>query len=254
MPGRRLGIAAVAGIALIHALLPAQSLDEFHLPAKSAFPAAMPRYPNVWFYVDARLAPSFQSAIKLVTEKLSVTLRAPQYYPPFDNPEGCDHEVRIEHLQSWIDPAHFNLAHAHAFHMRYYYTPLARAEMRETSLKRNGVARSFLRFAASAHYEVEHANPNHADVEICPICGRTGEYSAEKGNLVERVHDPLGLELVLTGTIRGQPVRCEDFEARAVGSVQNMNDQYRISTLIIPARAKDQNTLRIGIVLIEPKR
>jgi len=149
MPARRPGIAALAGMALMHAFLPAQSLDEFHLPAKSAFPAAMPRYPNVWFYVDARLAPSYESAIKLVTEKLSATLRAPQYYPPFDNPEGCDHEVRIEHLQSWIDPAHFKLTHAHAFHMRYYYTPLARPGMRETSLNRNGVARSFFRFAAS---------------------------------------------------------------------------------------------------------
>ncbi|MBO0858805.1 MAG: hypothetical protein J2P21_10110 [Chloracidobacterium sp.] len=31
--------------------------------------------------------------------------------------------------------------------------------------------RTFFRFGASAHYEVEHSNPNHADVEICPICG-----------------------------------------------------------------------------------
>src|SRR2546428_4368734 len=61
--------------------------------------------------------------------------------------------------------------------------------------------RAFYRFAASVHYEVGHANPNHADVEVCPICGRTGEYAGVAGNLVERVHDPLGLELLLCGTI-----------------------------------------------------
>ncbi len=62
------------------------------------------------------------------------------------------------------------------------------------------------RAAASVHYEVEHANPLHADAEICPICGRTGVYADREGNLVERVHDPLGLELLLWGTIRGEPI------------------------------------------------
>jgi hypothetical protein len=247
------GMAVLAGAVLLHAQIPAQTIDEFRLPAKSVFPAAMPRYPNVWFYIDAKLAPSYKAAVKLVTERVSATMRAPEYYPPFDNPEGCDHEIRIEHLQSWIDAAHPTLKHAHAFHMRYYYSALAGPELQRIRVGGPGAARDFYRFAASAHYEVEHANPNHADVEICPICGRTGEYAAEKGNLVERVHDPLGLELALSGEIRGQLVRFEDFEGRAVGSLKNMNDQFRISTLIFPAQGKDQNTLRIGIVLIEPK-
>ena len=29
------------------------SIADFHLPPKSVFSAAMPRYPNVWFYLDA---------------------------------------------------------------------------------------------------------------------------------------------------------------------------------------------------------
>ena len=41
-------------------------------------------------------------------------MHLPEYYPPFDNPEGCDFEVRVEHLQPWIDPAHRSLQHAHA--------------------------------------------------------------------------------------------------------------------------------------------
>ena len=70
------------------------------------------------------------------------------------------------------------------------------------------------------HYEVEHFNPSHADVESCPICGRTGEYAALEGNMVEQAHDPLGLELLLTGKIRGEVVRFEDWERRPVGSVR----------------------------------
>ena len=59
--------------------------------------------------------------------------------------------------------------------MRYYHSALATQKLQEVVLKTAGGDRDFYRVAASAHYEVEHTNPNHADVEICPICGRTGE-------------------------------------------------------------------------------
>lgn len=42
--------------------------------------------------------------------------------------------------------------------------------------------REFFRVAASGHYEVEHTNPNHAGVESCPICGRTGAYQDLTGD------------------------------------------------------------------------
>src|SRR5687767_6015744 len=144
-------------------LLTAQSIDDFRLPPKSVFDPSMPRYPNVWFYVDTSIAPSYDAAVKLVTSRLREAMRLPEFYPPFDNPEACDFEVRVEHLQPWIDPAHGSLQHAHAFHMRYYYKPLIAAGL-EKVVFRN---RAFYRFAASVHYEVGHANPNHADVEVC---------------------------------------------------------------------------------------
>jgi hypothetical protein len=78
--------------------------------------------------------------------------------------------------------------------------------------------------AASAHSEVEHTNPNHADVEICPICGRTGEYEGLRGNLVELVHDPLGLELLMDGTIRNQVVRFEH-DQRDVAGIRAVRDR-----------------------------
>src|SRR5262245_66121633 len=116
------------------------------------------------------------------------------------------------------------MQHSHAFHMRYYYSALARQKLDQVRLKTLNGERLFYRVAASAHYEVEHTNPNHADVEICPICGRTGEYEALRGNLVELVHDPLGVELLMNGTIRNQVVRFED-DQRDVAGIAAIRDR-----------------------------
>ena len=43
---------------------------------------------------------------------------------PFDNPEGCDSDFRLEHLQPWETREHRALQHSHAFHLRYYHTAL----------------------------------------------------------------------------------------------------------------------------------
>jgi hypothetical protein len=203
----------------------------------------MPRYPNLWFYVEAGQAASYEAAVKRVTGHLSRSMRMREYYGPFDNPEGCDFEGRIEHLQPWADRAHRALQHSHAFHIRYYYSALERRGLHRVRLDDG---RDYWRFAASAHYEVEHTNPNHADVEGCPICGRTGEYARYTGNLVEVAHDPLGLELVLTGKIRGQVVKHEDFEQR---EIQGMG---RLGTYQVVDGGGDRNTLRIGVVFTSP--
>ena len=231
----------------------ADSLDVFQLPPKSVFDKAMPRYPNVWFLVDTALASSYDASVKLVTGNLRTAMRLTESYGPFSNPEGCDFEVLLEHLQPWELRQHRALQHSHAFHMRYYYSALARQNLQVIKLKRSGEERTFYRFGASAHYEVEHTNPNHADVEICPICGRTGEYSDLKGNLVELVHDPLGLELLMTGKIRGQVVKFEDWEKREVGSVMGLKEKFSVQQFSFPAQTQDKNTLRIGVILISPK-
>ena len=231
-----------------------QSIDNFQLPPKGVFDRTMPRYPNVWFHVDAALASSYRDAVKLVTDGLRDSMRLREYFPPFDNPEGCDFEARIEHLQPWEDRKVRALQHAHAFHMRYYYAALAAQQLERVELKTNAGRRTFYRFAASVHYEVEHSNPNHADVEACPICGRTGEYGGRAGNLVELVHDPLGLELLLSGTIRGERVRFEDYGQRDVGSIAALGDKLSVDTLVLPGMTTDRNTLRIGTVVITPRR
>ena len=233
--------------------LGALSLSEFQLPPKSAFDKTMPRYPNVWFYVDASLARSYEEAVKLVTEHLRNAMRLREFYGPFDNAEGCDFEVRLEHLQPWEQRERRALQHSHAFHMRYYYTSLARQKLDRVKISGPGGERDFFRFAASVHYEVEHTNPNHSDVERCPICGRTGEFRELKGNLVELVHDPLGLELVMTGKIRGETVRFEDWDLREVGSIASLKSTFALQNFIFPAQTGDRNTFRIGVVVLSPK-
>jgi hypothetical protein len=246
------------GIVLLWAALIAGRADaelpaEFQLPPKSVFPAAMPRYPNAWFYVDAALAASHSDAVKLVTTELRQAMHLPEYFPPFDNPEGCDFEVRIDHLQPWIDKAQRTLQHAHSFHMRYYYTALTGAGLGKVKMEWRGKQRQFYRFAASVHYEVEHGNPHHADVEACPICGRTGEYAGLKGNLVEQAHDPIGLELLLTGRVRGEEVRFEDWERKPVGGVGRLENRFRVSTPVFPGQTEGRNTLKLGMIVIESK-
>ena len=213
----------------------------------------MPRYPNVWFYIDASLAASYDSAVKLVTDRLREAMQLREYFGPFSNPEGCDFESRLEHLQPWEDRAARALQHAHAFHMRYYYSALAKQKLEKVDLTTTKGRRSFYRFAASVHYEVEHTNPNHADVELCPICGRTGEYSSQRGNLVELVHDPLGLELLLTGRIRGELVRFDHYDQRAVGSVESLGAELALDHATFPGLTDNRNTLRIGVVVLGPK-
>jgi len=229
------------------------TLDDFQLPPKSTFDKTMPRYPNLWFYIDVSLARSYEDAVKLVTGHLRQGMRLREFYGPFDNPEGCDFEARLEHLQPWEQREHRALQHSHAFHMRYYYSSLAGTKLDRVKLRAAGVERDFFRFAASVHYEVEHSNPNHADVEICPICGRTGDYSQLKGNLVELVHDPLGLELVMTGKIRGETVRFEDWDQREVGSVASLKSFFDLNNFIFPAQTGERNTLRIGVVVLSPR-
>jgi hypothetical protein len=228
------------------------AFDDFHLPPKSVFDPSMPRYPNVWFYVDASLANSYESAVRLVTGNLRTAMRLQEFFGPFSNPEGCDFEVRLEHLQPWEVREHRALQHSHAFHMRYYYSSLAKQKLERVNLRTPTGEHAFYRLAASAHYEVEHTNPNHADVEICPICGRTGEYRDLKGNLVELVHDPLGLELLLTGTIRGEVVRFEELEQREVGGISELKKKFSLRQFVFPAQSGDKNTLRIGVVVIAP--
>ena len=230
-------------------VVPGASIETFQLPPRQVFDAAMPRYPNVWFYLDATLVPSYEAAVRLVAEELRGPMRLREYPK---TSEGGDFEVRLEHLQPWEVPEHRALQHSHAFHMRYYHSALSRHQLDRVLLPTASGPRPFYRIAASAHYEVEHTNPHHADVELCPHCGRTGAYAAQQGSLVENVHDPLGLELLFDGTIRGGEIRFEDDQPQPFGGVGLLRDRYTIERRVFEAASGDRNTLRVGVLVIAP--
>ena len=67
-------------------LVDAASLDDFQLPPKTVFDRAMPRYPNVWFYVDASVADSQAAAMRLVAEQVRAAMRVRESHGPCSNP------------------------------------------------------------------------------------------------------------------------------------------------------------------------
>lgn len=205
----------------------------------------MPRYPNLWFDVHPKLALNYSRAVDVVTGALRAVMGLVENRGTLANAEGCDFEAVIEHLQPWRgdDP---RLQHAHAFHIRYYYTALENAGAHRVDHR----GTRYWRVAASAHYEVEHTNPNHADVESCPICGPTGEYAAEQGNLVERVHDPLGLELAVRGTIRARMVRHYTGQVvRGIAAFSRLRPQVAVFS---PADST-MNTQKIAVIRLRPR-
>jgi hypothetical protein len=165
------------------------------LPPAAIFKPETPRYPNVWFYAAESEFESYPAFI----ESLARRFQTGGYTDDMASlNEGADLALSIENLQPWTPVS--RLSHSHAIHVRFFWKRLLAHQSHRV---RFGASGSFhWRVAASVHYEVEHPNPLHADVEVCPICGRTGAYAGKEGSLVERVHDPLGLELLLWGTVR----------------------------------------------------
>jgi tetratricopeptide (TPR) repeat protein len=169
------------------------------LPPARIFKPETPRYPNVWFYAPVTDFPTLDAYVGWLQSRFEA---AGYSSDAVSLNEGADIALSIEHLQPWTSVE--RLSHSHALHIRFFWKRLQQSALEQAPF---GSARTMhWRVAASIHYEVEHANPLHADVEVCPVCGRTGAYAAKTGSLVEHVHDPLGLELLLFGTVRGEHI------------------------------------------------
>lgn len=56
----------------------------------------------------------------------------------------------------------------------------------------------------------------------------------------------------MTGKIRGETVRFEDWEQREVGSIASLKSTFALQQFIFPAHSDDRNTLRIGVVVLSP--
>jgi hypothetical protein len=211
----------------------------FVLPPRAVFEP--PQYPNVWLYVDERLAASQDAAVRWLTGWLRDRCGIVDDFGRFKAPEASDAQARLGRVQPWRHPADPGLSHAHDLHVRYYHVAL-----RQRGEDRAG---SCFRFAASAHYEVEDEHPRHPYIDDCGICGRTGEY-AGAADLFTDVHEPLGLELLLHGTVRGVTVARAD-GSPAVG-LATLGREHDVSIERQTPDRPDMNVAALAIVVIRP--
>lgn len=221
----------------------------FHLPPRSVFEP--PSYPNAWFYVHERVAPSQPEAVMLVTGWLRDHCGIVNDFGRFKPPEASDSQARLAGLQPWRgapDPAQ---NHAHDLHIRYYYVALRQTQQDRAAIDGSQTrgAGPYYRFAASVHYEVEDEHPLHPYIDECPHCGRTGDYAGTE-DLFAGVHEPLGLELLLYGTIRGQQVARRD--GRPVGGITTMQRSLTPTIHRLRPDKPDMNVLALAAVVITP--
>ena len=199
--------------------MPRLAARDADLPPRDIFPGEMPRYPNVWFFVPTTLAlrGEYQYALRLLDRFLDECLELrDSFHDDVRNPnlrrligdpgEGSDYQARIGPLARWPG-AEGAPAHDHQLHARFYVSPLARAGLTRATFSMAGGIRECFCIPASVHFEVATEEPTHPYVDACPVCGLTGEYAFEidprSQDYCLKVHDPLGVEFLLHGTVRG---------------------------------------------------
>jgi hypothetical protein len=211
------------------------------LPPRSIFPPEMPRYPNVWFFVDREVAlrGQYQYALRFLIGILEKRLewkddfvediQNHNLYHLLSKPgEGSDFQARVGPVQRFESKQHPERSHWHQGHARFYCSPLLEAGMETITVSLDGEERDFFLFPASVHYEVATEEPLHPYEDSCPFCGITGEYDLpvdpNSQDYCIKIHDPLGLELLLYGTIRGRRVNLQN--GSPVHSISDLAESY----------------------------
>ncbi len=222
---------------------PAGRLD---LPPRSVFEP--PSYPNVWFYVHERIAASHDAAVRFVTGWLRDHCGITDDFGHWKPPEASDSQGRVGGLQPWEGGADPAFHHAHDLHIRYYYVALRQTGTEWAAVDGAGSpAGRYARFAGSVHYEVADEHPLHPYIDDCPYCGRTGAY-AQAADLFAGAHEPLGLELLLHGTIRGDRVTRP--AGRPVGGIERMQETHAVRIIKLHPERPDMNITDLAVVLI----
>jgi hypothetical protein len=217
------------------------------LPPRAVFEP--PSYPNVWLHVHERLAASQKDAVAWLTGWLAEHVGLVDDFGRFKPPEASDGQARLAHLQPWTEAPDPALAHAHDLHIRYYHVALRQREADRVELDAFGTRQRYYRFAASVHYEVEDEHPRHPYIDECAWCGRTGAY-AGAADLFASVHEPLGLELLLEGTVRGQPVARPD--GRPMVGLAALGRSHALEVRRLAPARPDQNVVALAVVAIAP--
>jgi len=217
------------------------------LPPRAVFEP--PSYPNVWFHVHEELAASQADAVSWLTGWLAEHCGLVDDFARFKAPEASDGQARLGHVQPWTEAPDPALAHAHDLHIRYYHVALRQRREDRVDLDAFGARHGYYRFAASVHYEVEDEHPRHPYIDECLWCGRTGPYAAA-ADLFAGVHEPLGLELLLEGTVRGHRVARPD--GRPVPGVTALRQSHAVEVQRLAPTRADMNVVALAVVVVAP--
>jgi hypothetical protein len=218
-------------------------------PPKSSFEP--PRYPNAWLYVSENIAPIYRDAAVFVRDSLMKYVGFEDFPTPRTNSECADGQQRVHHLQHVTglpDPAR---DHYHDLHIRYYFTHLPPRQQHRITVEMEGRNHTCWRLPTSVHYEPEPEHPGHPYIDECPICGVISPYDLP-GDRCEKSHDPLGLELLFYGAVRGRPIQRAD--GRPVGGLKTIAADFDVRLSIQDPTVPDMNTLHIGVAIIVPRR
>ena len=218
-------------------------------PPKKSFEP--PRYPNAWLYVATSLVPTYGESMIFVRECLEKYVGFEATLSPSTNLECSDGQRRVHHIQPVTGLLNRARDHYHDLHIRFYFRQLPPRNQHRVTVDADGSPREFWRLATSVHYEPEPENPHHPYIDECPVCGVCAPYDMP-GDRCEKSHDPLGLELLFYGTIRGQVVLRAD--GRPVGGLKDMGADYAVRLSTSEPLRPDMNTLRIGVAMISESR
>jgi len=222
---------------------------EYPMISRASFPQEMPRYPNVWFYITKDFIPSYEEAVNYV---LSLFDKCDMYRVTWRPPlEGADGEAARDHLQPYDGFSNPALFHEHSLHLRYYLKAL-----RNKLLKVKG-DRTYLCWAVATSVHFEPGGSVHylsmeeyPELQACPFCGRIDK-SVPISDIYEKIRDPLGLELLLEGKIRGKRIKdaFKRFSPGLINASKAKDGVYIKRIDIEPSDFDEVNTPKIGCVL-----
>ncbi|NOY07445.1 MAG: hypothetical protein GXP33_01195 [Spirochaetes bacterium] len=215
-----------------------------NLPSGKIFPLEMPRYPNLWFFIDKSLAlrERYNFAIRFLMGILEKELdlkddfvndiQNHNLYHLLNKPrEGSDFHARVHPLQQYDDPENSARSHTHQVHARFYISSLYKEGKHIQRLNKWGRDIEFFLIPASVHYEVTTEELLHPYADFCPFCGITGNYDVpvnrKSQDYCVKIHDPLGLEYLIHGKIRGNNILEND--GSGAKSLQVLKDKYALS-------------------------
>jgi hypothetical protein len=217
----------------------------FQLPPKSIFPDSTVRYPNLWFFIAEKHAANYRQALQFVVDRLEESTEMINDYGYFHSAEGCDAFARRRGLAYVELGEHGEWSHDHELHLRFYTHDLKQqppAKIDELH---------YYPIAISVHFEVDRPAHLHPYIDNCPICGCAGAYTTyyEKAfhnrasnTKNEYVHDPMGLEMALYGTIQGK---------KSVPLIQGLDlfqSRYEMRIEQKEPPREDINTAMLGLI------